>query len=97
MKRNAKLFLLTDKTWELITNEIGNDFDEIAIFRIMDKKYAFQEYAIVSVSDKADEIIISKGGKVVEANDGFINAMITQDKELIFGNKEVLKYLNRPK
>ena len=77
LTRDAKVFYLQDKDWKelrnLFTEHVNFMLQEkVAIFQISNYDGKYASYAIISVSDDCDEIIINYGGKTYEKNDAQI-------------------------
>jgi hypothetical protein len=98
MTRNAKLFFLHDKDWkslaEMITNHTNHSLKhDLTIFQYIHASSEGQNYSILSLSQKMDEILTDYGAVEASEKDLLRNSIQQYNGDPLFGDKSNLIYL----
>ena len=99
MTRDAKVYIVNSQPPEKLIELFEQDdtkrgFSNVAIFEIAGSYAQVYSYAILNVSNEADEIIQNRGGILMDYNDVVI--LTLKDRKLIYGDKELLIFLPSP-
>lgn len=100
MTRDAKLYILTYKDWnplsELLQKNIDYTLkDDVTIFQLMASTNTGQHYAILTLSDRADKIVEEYGGILASENDLLRKSLHSYSGEPLFGDKTNVTFLNK--
>jgi hypothetical protein len=100
MTRDANLYILSHKDWMPLADTVKNHQDytlknDVTIFRLTIPRDQVQEYAILSLSEKADKIIQDYGASSASDKDLLRNSLHNYYGELLFGDKTNLAFLNK--
>jgi hypothetical protein len=99
MTREAKLYILEHKDWELLADKFIYHQDaalqiDVSIFKIGPKSTTTHSYAIITLSDKADSIVEEYGAILVGKKDLLRNTLHNYS-ETLFGDISNLDFLER--
>ena len=100
MTRNAKLFFLHDKDWkplaEMVTNHNNHSLKhDLTIFQYTQAYSEGQNYSILSLSQKMDEMLTAYGAVEASEKDLLRNSLHQYMGEPLFGDKSNLIYLDK--
>jgi len=98
MTRDAKLYILEHKDWKPLSASFDNNYDynlkfDITIFRKSPSSMLEHSYAILSLSDKADDIIEEYGAVLTKEKDYLRNTLHTNCGVPLYGDKDNLSFL----
>lgn len=99
MTRAAKLFTLENKDYKELTEILDNHKKHslkhlVSIYQIHQDGEK-ENYGVLSVSDETDKIIEDYGAKQADKRDLIKITLIDGNKQLLYGNKDVLSFLDR--
>ncbi len=100
MTRDAKLYILSNKGWEPLSNLINNDNNiylqrDITIYQLFTSTSKDEEYAIITLSDKADKIVEEYGAILSGQNDSLKTTLHDYFGEPLFGDKSNVIHLQK--
>ena len=100
MTRDAKLYLLSENDWMPLAENIYNNSDytlknDVTIFQLPKASNKDHEYALLSLSDKADKIIEAYGATLASEPNMLRNSLHIYHGEPLFGDKTNLIFLNK--
>lgn len=100
MTRDAKLYLLSVKDWKQLAESIDNNSDytmknDITIFQLYSPTSKSQDYAILSVSDKADKVIEDYGATLAEEPNLLRNSLHEYYREPLYGDRTNISFLRK--
>jgi len=100
MTRDAKLYILSDKDWKPLADLFQDDKDynlklDIVIYQLMTPTSVGQQYAILTLSDKADEIVEKYGATPAPEKDYLRNTLHDYHGDTLFGDKTNVVFLNK--
>ena len=101
MTTDAKLYILSDKDWMPLADTFENHQDyilknDVTIFQLITPTNQVQQYAILSLSEKADKIIQDYGASIAPDKDLLRHSLHNYNGEPLFGDKTNLAFLNKP-
>ena len=100
MTRNAKLYLLSDKDWKPLAEIIDNNSshileDDVTIYQLYSASSKNLEYAILSLSDRADKIIEEYGATPAKEPNSLRNSLREYYGDPLYGNKSNIIFLEK--
>jgi hypothetical protein len=100
MIRNAKLYLLSDKDWKQLAESIDNNSDytlknNVTIFQLYSAFDKNQEYAVLSTSDMADNIIEDYGATLAKEPNLLRNRLHEYHGDPLYGDKINVSFLDK--
>lgn len=100
MTRDAKLYLLSDKDWKQLAESIDNNSDytlknDVTIYQLYSASSKSQEYAILSLSDKADKVIEDYGATLAKEPNLLRNSLHQYFREPLYGDKTNISFLDK--
>lgn len=100
MTRDAKLYLLSDKDWKQLAETIDNNPDytlknDITIFQLYSASSKSQDYAILSLSDKADKVVENYGATLAEEPNLLRNSLHEYKGEPLYGDRTNISFLDK--
>lgn len=98
MRRYAKLYILMNKDWKPLADIFINHRDatlqnDISIFKIGYKPSLTHYYAIITLSDSADNIVEEYGAEVAETD--LVRNTLQDHHEALFGEVTNVNFLER--
>ena len=100
MTRNAKLYILSNKEWKPLVNLINNDKNiylqrDITIYQLFTSTSKVEEYAIITLSEKADKVVEEYGAILSEQNNYLKTTLHDYFGEPLFGDKSNVIHLQK--
>jgi hypothetical protein len=100
MTRDANLYILSDKDWQPLANNLEShkDYtlkDEVVIFQLMTSTNSGNQYAILSLSEKADKVVEEYGATPASDKDLLRNRLHEYSGDVLFGDKSNIIFLNK--
>ena len=100
MPRNAKLYLLSNKDWKQLADNIDTHSDytlknDIAIFQLYSPSGEGREYAVLSISDKADDVIENYGATLATEINMIRYSLHQNHREPLYGDKSIISLLGK--
>jgi hypothetical protein len=92
MTRDANLYILSDKDWQPLANTLK---DEVVIFQLMTSTNSGNQYAILSLSEKADKVVEEYGATPASDKDLLRNRLHEYSGDVLFGDKSNIIFLNK--
>ena len=101
MTRDANLYILTDKDWKPLADIIEHHSNsslktDITIFQLHSVSSKVNEYAIISLSDTADKLVMDYGATLAGEPNIMRNSLHNYNGDPLFGDKSNLTFLNKP-
>lgn len=100
MTRDANLYILSDKDWKPLA-ELFQDHEDynlrldISIYQLMASTSIGQQYAILTLSEKADKIVEEYGATPADDKDLLRITLHDYNGDTLFGDKKNVMFLNK--
>lgn len=100
MTRAATLYLLSDKDWQPLADTLDSNQDytlkdHVVIYQLMTPTSGGQQYAILSLSDKADKVVKEYGATPAHEKDLLRNRLHEYSGDTLYGDKSNVVFLNK--
>lgn len=100
MRREAKLYILSDKDWKPLAAIIESHKDyeiknNVIVYQLMTTNSINQEYAVLTLSETADKIVEDYGAKLTDEKNVLRNTLHYYQGDTLYGEKSNITFLNK--
>ncbi|MDE3236436.1 MAG: hypothetical protein KGO81_10815 [Bacteroidota bacterium] len=100
MTRDANLYILSDKDWRPLADLFKSHKDynlkhQVSIYQLMTSTSVGHHYAILTLSDKADEIVEEYGATPASEKNYLRITLHDYHGDTLFGDKSNVVFLNK--